>query len=71
MKSKEPKEKPTPIRCVCGAEATTVVFRGKKMVSCPNPERCAGNFRTEWKGRMEEAIADWNGMINSFKYTRR
>ena len=71
MKTEKVKEKPTPVRCVCGGEAATVIFRGKKMVSCPNPEKCEGNLRTQWRGRMEEAIDDWNGMINSFKYTRR
>ena len=71
MKTKEVKEKPTPVRCACGSEAVIVVFRGKKMVSCPNPERCKGNFRTQWRGHKDEAIAEWNGIISSFNYTKR
>lgn len=68
---KEKKDKPMPVRCACGREAAVLVFRGKKMISCPDPENCVGNFRTLWKGRKEEAIAEWDNMIGSFKHTGR
>lgn len=71
MKAKEKKDKPTPVRCVCGREAAVLVFRGKKMISCPNPEKCVGNFRTLWKSHKEEAVAEWNSIINSFQHTMR
>ena len=70
MKTKDAKEKPAPARCACGSEAVIVVFRGKKMISCPNPERCVGNFRTQWKSSTVAAISEWNGVIDSYKYTR-
>lgn len=67
MKTKEKKEKPTPHLCVCGNEPAVVRFRGKKAISCPNPERCAGNLRTQWHGSEEMAVVEWNSVVASFK----
>lgn len=71
MQKSEKKEKPTPIRCICGKEAAIVVYRGKKMVSCPNPLKCSGNFRTPWKRSRDEAISTWNTMIQSSNFSGR
>lgn len=58
----EKKEKPTPKACRCGKLGILVVCRGKKMVSCPNPCSCDGNFRTTWRSNAEDAILEWNYM---------
>ena len=71
MKTEVKKEKPAPKRCVCGADAIIVRFRGKEMFSCPNPERCIGNLRTLWHGRECDAISEWNNLVDSFEYTKR
>ena len=62
------KEKSVPLRCACGAEACVVKVKGKKMVSCPNPERCVGNLRTTWNRSEDEAIAEWNNIVTGFRY---
>lgn len=59
------KEKPTPNRCVCGCAAVLVKAKGKKMVSCPNPERCKRNLRTRWHGHEVSAITEWNTLVES------
>lgn len=66
MKKTEKKEKPTPKRCVCGAEAIIVKSRSGKMVSCPGPMRCKVNLRTMWHKHEDLAIAEWNSLIDSF-----
>ena len=71
MAVKEKKQDEAPVLCACGSEAVIVVYHGKKMVSCPNPEKCIGNLRTQWYGSKKEAIAVWNTTVNSFKFTRR
>ena len=71
MKTKAEDKKPSPKRCVCGSDAITVRFRGKKMVSCPNPERCIGNLRTRWYGQELSAVLEWNNLVDSFEYTKR
>lgn len=60
---KEKTEKPKPKHCKCGAPGVVVHVRGKKMVSCGNPERCFGNFRTGWRKTADEAIAEWNALV--------
>lgn len=57
-----PEEKPTPKRCACGELGIVVKKRGGVMVSCPNPARCFGNYRTTWRKSEAEAIAEWNTM---------
>ena len=59
---KPPKEKPTPKRCLCGSVGIVVKMRGKKMVSCPDPLNCPGNFRTPWMSSEDDAIITWNNM---------
>lgn len=54
---KEKAEKPVPKPCICG-RGVTVVNRGKKMVSCPDPCNCPGNLRTRWHGNEESAIVE-------------
>lgn len=71
MKTKTQKEKPSPKRRVCGLDAISVRFHGKKMISCPNPERCIGNLRTQWHGQELAAISEWNSLVDSFKYAKR
>lgn len=66
MKKTEEKEKPTPKRCVCGAEAITVKTRHGKMISCPDPMNCPGNLRTTWKRSEILAIAEWNNLVGTF-----
>ena len=39
----------------------------KKMISCPDPENCVGNFRTAWHSSEDAAIVEWNTLIRSFR----
>ena len=71
MKRTEKKEKPIPIRCVCGMQAAIIHFKGKKMVSCSNLEKCIANLRTPWLGSEDQAIENWNTTIRSYQYPRR
>lgn len=66
MKKTEKKEKPTPKRCVCGAEAAIVKTRSGKMISCPDPTNCDANLRTMWNKHLDMAIVEWNGLVDSF-----
>lgn len=61
------KEKPTPVHCLCGKRAVIVKNKAKKMISCPDPENCCGNFRTMWHGHEESAIAEWDNLIAAAK----
>lgn len=65
------KEKPVPRLCLCGKNAVIVSFKGKKAVSCPNPERCAENLKTEWYSHEQQAVAAWNAQIDFCRTTRR
>lgn len=65
---KEKKEKLTPKPCICGSAAVVVKSKGKKLISCPNPERCKRNLRTMWHGHELSAIAEWNNLIDSCRY---
>lgn len=71
MKKTEKQEKPKPKRCVCGVEAITIEYKGKKMITCSNPERCAANLRTMWNSSADAAVTEWNGLIESFYSERR
>ena len=63
-KKKEPKPKPTPRSCFCGKLGILVSARGRgKMISCPDPMNCAGNFRTPWFRSELQAINYWNDVI--------
>ena len=66
MKETKKKEKPIPKRCVCGSEAILVKTRSGKMYSCPNPINCKANLRTRWHKGDEQAIVEWNGLVDSF-----
>ena len=58
---KEPKEKPTPLRCPCGKLGALVSARGcGKMITCPEPMACVGNYRTPWFKTELQAINYWN-----------
>ena len=70
-KQTEKKEKPVPQKCICGREAITVKKGSKKMVTCPDPLNCVGNFRTTWNGSAESAITEWNGLIYLYFQTHR
>ena len=64
MKKKdEKKEKPTPKRCVCCKIGVLTVWKGKKMVSCPDPCNCSANRRTAWYSNADEAIQAWNNDV--------
>ena len=68
---KEKQEKPVPKKCVCGAMPISVTKRGGLMLSCPNPVKCPGNFRTRWvKGELT-AITEWNCFVSEFKHTAK
>lgn len=66
MKKTEKKEKPTPKRCVCGAEAIIVKTRSGKMCTCPDPLNCRANLRTSWKSHEDLAIAERNSLVASW-----
>lgn len=70
MKTTVKKEKPTPKRCVCGAEDVIVKTKHGKAITCPNPEKCLGNIRTTWNRHQDLAIAEWNNLIDSFVGSR-
>lgn len=58
---KEPEQKPTPRRCPCGKLCVLVSARGcGKMITCPNPMACVGNYRTPWFKTELQAINYWN-----------
>lgn len=71
MEKEKKKEKPTPKKCVCGAEAITVKTRFGKMVTCPNPMSCSHNLRTAWKKSEDAAIVEWNTLISSVAEKRK
>ena len=68
MKKAKEKKKQSPLPCVCGLAAATVCFKGKKMVSCPNPERCSLGPRTEWYKTTDAATERWNRIIIAANY---
>lgn len=68
---KAKKEKPVPRLCLCGKSAVIIRFKGKKSVSCPNPEKCTENLKTLWYSHEEQAIVAWNALIDSCRTTRR
>lgn len=47
--------------------------RGKKLLSCPNPVKCSGNYCTVWHPNEEAAVIQWNTLITaaSRKNSRR
>jgi hypothetical protein len=63
---KAKKEKPTPKKCVCGADGIIVKSRSGKTVSCPDPLNCKANLRTMWNKNQDSAIVEWNGLVDSF-----
>lgn len=70
-KKVEQKEKPAPRQCVCGKEAVIVKKGSKKMVTCPSPISCTGNLWTSWRGSQDEAIVEWNGLVEAFHYQKK
>lgn len=56
-------------QCVCGRSAIIVKSRLGKLVSCPNPTNCKGNLRTPWRKSEEQAITDWNILVDCFTHT--
>lgn len=69
-KAKEKQEKPVPKPCVCGRGGCTVVNRGKKMITCPDPCNCPGNLRTMWHGNVDSAIVEWNALVAGYRMGR-
>lgn len=61
----EKKEKPVPVKCVCGADAAYVKARQGKMVCCPNVLFCAK--RSRWHSSLNAAIVDWNTVVAGAK----
>lgn len=41
MKTKEPREKETPVRCVCKMQPIMVKAKGKYMYACPDGMNCS------------------------------
>ena len=54
--------------CMCSKRGILVRSGARKMVSCPDPMNCSGNFRTTWRAKEEEAIDEWNALIRAAKY---
>ena len=54
-KEKPKKEKPIPKRCVCGKQ----------------PADCPANLRTRWMKGIDSAVVEWNGIVDSYKYTQK
>ena len=54
--------------CLCGKRGIIVRSGARKMVSCPDPMNCAGNYRTTWHRKEAEAIDEWNALIRAAKY---
>ena len=65
MKESEKKEKPVPVKCICGKPAIIVKSKSGKMVTCADPMNCHGNMRTTWVSHESIAIAQWNSLIQS------
>lgn len=56
-------EKPEPKLCKCRQHPIITKRRGGgTMISCPEPLKCDGNFRTPWFPSEEQAVIYWNGM---------
>ena len=61
---KKVEKKDIPKNCRCGKQGIVVYCRGnKKMVSCPDPLNCPGNYRTIWCSSVQQAIRLWNDDI--------
>jgi ssDNA-binding Zn-finger/Zn-ribbon topoisomerase 1 len=71
MAKSEKKEKPVPKKCVCGRGGIIVKSRAGKMISCPDPLNCKANLRTIWHSHEESAIAEWNGLVDSFSFQNK
>lgn len=71
MKKAEKKERPTPKRCVCGAEAAFVKTRSGNMFTCPDPLNCKANLYTQWNKHKDLAIVEWNGLIDQYYAKKR
>lgn len=65
------KEKEVPALCMCGRQGIVCKMRSKKMVSCPDPINCIGNFRTMWMRSEDDAIREWNIMLASARALNR
>lgn len=63
MKKATKADKPVLARCICGAPPAIVRNRGKKLISCPDPARCSGNYCTGWHPNEEAAVVQWNVLI--------
>ena len=56
-------EKPKLRRCACGRQPILVSIRGGRMLSCPDPVSCPGNFRTMWQKTEAQATEEWNALM--------
>lgn len=65
------KEHPVPVPCICGKMPAYVCIRGGKMLTCPEPLRCPANIRTRWAKDVDSATAEWNALVQNYKYTKR
>lgn len=69
MKTKETKEKATPMRCVCKKDPIMVKMRGRYMYTCPDHLNCA--VRGNWFGKEQDAIKSWNIAVQEARQKRR
>lgn len=63
--------KPVPVPCICGAPPAIVRNWGKKLLSCPNPVKCSGNYCTGWYPNEEAAVIQWNTLIAAAQRRKR
>lgn len=41
------------------------------MLTCPDFTRCPANLRTRWVKGIDAATVEWNGIVDSYKYTQK
>ncbi len=51
--------------CVCGGTPVVIRQRQKKMISCPNPDRCYCGCRTGWESSEQLAAGKWETEVLS------
>jgi hypothetical protein len=62
------KEIEVPVVCICGCRPVIVMDRQRKrIVSCPDPERCVGNFYTSKHRNEDAAVREWNSLIGCYR----
>lgn len=41
------------------------------MLTCPDFTHCPANLRTRWVKGIDTAVIEWNGIVDSYKYTQK